>query len=192
MSEISDHIERDVLWQPWDEPALEHLHLRVEGDVRADGLIVGVIDGTLLRARYEVRADSAYQFTELQLRLTFPEERTLRLTRANDGSWAGVSAEVNQAIWGCDEIDLSASPFTNTLPIKRLKLEPGQGAEIMVAFVEFPQLSVYPERQRYTLLERTERGSLYRFEHLSSGFTRDIAVDVDGLVAEYPDLFRRA
>lgn len=42
--------------------------------------------------------------------------------------------------------------------------------------------------QRYTCLEPHK---LYRYESLDSDFTRDITVDENDLVIEYPGLFRR-
>jgi hypothetical protein len=40
-------------------------------------------------------------------------------------------------------------------------------------------------------LEKGYRGSLYRFLNLDGGFTADLQVDPDGLVLDYPGLFRR-
>ena len=40
-------------------------------------------------------------------------------------------------------------------------------------------------------LEKSPTGGLYRFESLSSGFRADIPVDGDGLVLDYPGVFRR-
>jgi hypothetical protein len=98
---------------------------------------------------------------------------------------------------GCVDVDISATPFTNTLPIRRLGLEPGESAELRVAYVDVPELAVGPARQRYEYLEERAGGGLYRFEAppieaLPSGFTAQIPVDVDGLVIDYPGLFRRA
>lgn len=84
-------------------------------------------------------------------------------------------------------MDITATPFTNTLPIRRLRLRSGQAETILVAWVEVPALTVVAKPQRYTCLEPGR----YRFEALDSGFTRDIEVDEDGLVRTYPDLFRR-
>jgi uncharacterized protein len=51
---------------------------------------------------------------------------------------------------------------------------------------------VGPERQRYGCLEAQADGGLYRFEALPSGFTAELPVDAEGLVIDYPGLFRRA
>lgn len=45
--------------------------------------------------------------------------------------------------------------------------------------------------QRYTCLQRTNKGARYHFESLRSGFEAEISVDKDGFVTEYPGLFTR-
>ena len=81
-----------------------------------------------------------------------------------------------------------ATPFTNTLPIRRHGLAAGQAETIQVVCVRFPELEVTSNRQRYTCLEPKQR---YRFESLDSDFTREIEVDENGLVVTYPGPFRR-
>jgi hypothetical protein len=92
---------------------------------------------------------------------------------------------------GCIDVDISSTPFTNTLPIRRLGLEPGESEELAVTYILVPELLVGAERQRYDCLEAQAEGGLYRFEALPSGFTAELPVDADGLVIDYPGLFRR-
>lgn len=85
------------------------------------------------------------------------------------------------------EIDFVATPFTNTLPIRRLNLDLGQSASIVAAWIDFPSLEVMPDPQRYTRIAQ----NTYRYESLDSDFTRDVTVDADGFVVDYPGLFAR-
>jgi uncharacterized protein len=89
-------------------------------------------------------------------------------------------------------VDISQTPFTNTLPIRRLGLAPGESADISVAYLDGTELEPWPEPQGYTCLEKNARGGLYRFLSLDGGFPVDLPVDTDGLVLDYPGLFRRA
>ncbi|MGH8612572.1 MAG: hypothetical protein ACREYF_11195 [Gammaproteobacteria bacterium] len=46
---------RDVIWTPWEEPGLEHLHLEVRADsVVADGLITRLFSGHPFRWHYTI------------------------------------------------------------------------------------------------------------------------------------------
>jgi len=57
-----------------------------------------------------------------------------------------------------------------------------------------PDLRLTVTEQRYTCLETTASGERYRFESLEQGvasFTAELTMDQDGLVLQYPELFRR-
>lgn len=102
------------------------------------------------------------------------------------GRWsnaAGPLPELN----GCLDVDISATPFTNTLPIRRLALNIGEAAGISVVYLAVPELSFRVLRQRYTRLQ----DRLYLYESLSSGYRAEIEVDGSGLVVRYPKLFER-
>jgi len=45
--------------------------------------------------------------------------------------------------------------------------------------------------QRYTCLASDAASTRYRFEARSHDFTAELPVDTQGLVEDYPDLFRR-
>ena len=95
---------------------------------------------------------------------------------------------------GCLDVDISATPFTNTLPIRRLALQPGSTATLIMAYIAAPQMRLRVAQQRYTCLDATSTGGRYRFESLTQGavsFTAELPVDGDGLVLDYPNLFRR-
>ena len=92
-----------------------------------------------------------------------------------------------------EDIDIEITPFTNSLPVRRLNLAAGESAEIEAAYVAFPELTVGPARQRYSCLERAgPTGSRYRYENPASGFTAELELDRDGLVLDYPALFQRS
>lgn len=85
------------------------------------------------------------------------------------------------------DIDLHATPFTNTIPIRRLQLDSGDAAEITVALIDVDTLGVIPVRQRY---EHLPTGA-WRKVHAKTGAALDFKVDAYGLVHDEPNLFRR-
>jgi hypothetical protein len=111
-----------------------------------------------------------------------------------DGSdrWHAAGGQARADLEGCIDVDISATPFTNTLPIRRLGLEPGGSSEIDVVYVDpLPALEVRREAQRYTYLEVREHGARYLYQSVRSGFRAELEVDADGLVLDYPDLWER-
>jgi hypothetical protein len=57
---------------------------------------------------------------------------------------------VQENLIGCTDIELEVSPFTNTLPIRRLAFAPDEAKVVNVAYVAFPDPVVTAEVQEYT------------------------------------------
>jgi uncharacterized protein len=183
----------EAAWAPWDAAGLDHLRLRVgEDGVEADGVVVGVEEGTTFRARYVVRCDPGWRTRELILD-PLDGRDPLHLRSDGEGGWRDASGATLSELRGCIDVDLSATPFTNTLPIRRLGLAEGESSEIAVVYVNVPPMRVEASAQRYTCLERGAGGGLYRFQDRGTfrGFTADLPVDAGGLVLDYSGIFRR-
>jgi hypothetical protein len=181
---------RVVRWRDWSGDGLEHLVLEEGPDgVHADGAILGSAEsGEAFAARYRIHCDPMWRVRRLRLTL-LGRDTELELSSDGAGQWVDGSGAPRPDLAGAVDVDISATPFTNTLPIRRQTPRAGESETILVVYVLLPELTVTLERQRYTCLEPGRR---YRFESLESGFTRDIEVDGAGLVTTYPDLFHRA
>lgn len=180
--------ETIVRWQDWSGEGIEHLVLREfpEGIV-AEAVILGTTDDEAFAARYRILCDSAWRVRKIEIG-QIGHAGTVELESDGAGNWVDESARALPQLASAIDIDISVTPFTNTLPIRRLSLQPGQSENILAVYVQVPGLTVATDPQRYTCLEPNRR---YRYESLDSDFTRDIEVDEDGLVVTYPGLFRR-
>jgi len=171
-------------WQPWAGDGLEHLVLHA----RPDGVVAeSVVVAEGFAAHYRVICDTAWRTRRLEVSLV-GAERGLVFVGDGRGRWTDGAGTALVALDGALDVDLMATPFTNTLPIRRLELTAGRAAEILAVYVRVPELTVEADRQRYTCLEPMRR---YRFESVDGDFTRDLEVDAHGLVVVYPGLFRR-
>ena len=178
----------DVRWQDWSGEGLEHLSLREAPDgISAESVILGPPVVEAFAARYRILCDVGWRVRRLEVSLV-GRERGLELSSDGAGRWTDHPGAPRPDLEGAMDVDLSATPFTNTLPIRRLGLGSGQSETIRVVYVRLPDLTVSIDRQRYTCLEPGRR---YRYESVDSDFTREIEVDDDGLVVTYPGLFRR-
>jgi hypothetical protein len=183
----------EAMWTPWEGRGLEHLRLRVEeGEIDADGVVVGEEDGIVFRTRYVIRCDPEWRTREMTVDPLDARE-PLHLRSDGKGNWRDASGQSIPKLKGCTDVDLSVTPFTNTLPIRRLDLREGDSSEIVAVYVDIPDMRLETSRQRYTCLERNADGDLYRYEDegLFRGFTADLPVDANGLVLDYPGIFRR-
>ncbi len=185
-------METHVLWTPLQQIGLEQLHL-VENDtgVIADGLVLGIEHATPFRLWYQVQTDSDWHVRECHLQVGGEKGQALHLFPDGLGYWTDAAGIAYSTLDGCLDVDISTTPFTNTLPIRRLALAPGESADLLVAYITVPELSVRPVQQRYTCLSRTASGGLYRYEGLDRGFTADLHVDTQGLVVDYPGIWKR-
>ncbi len=190
-------MRRDVLWAPLDTPGLEHLRLDIDEEaIRADGEIISAFDEGVFRASYQITCDPDWRVRTVRITASHPASSVLQLLTDGDGQWFGETGEPLPALDGCADVDFAATPFTNTPSIRRLSLQPGESAEISVVYIDAPRLEVTPVRQRYTCLTRDVDGGRYRFQALPyaalpDGFVAELTVDADGLVRDYPPLFRR-
>ncbi len=185
-------MERNIMWTPWSEPGLEHLHLQqIDEKVVADGVIIGISNRTPFRLWYEMVCNADWTINELGLILLSGNGESIKVQTDGQGHWSTISGDPLPSLEGCIDIDISATPFTNTLPIRRLALSPGQSAELLVAYVAIPELELKPDRQRYTCLGLGTQEGLYRYEGLESRFSAELRVDSDGLVIDYAGLYRR-
>jgi uncharacterized protein len=183
----------EAMWTPWDGRGSEHLRLRLEETgIEADGVVIGEEDGVAFRARYVIRCDPGWRTREMVVD-PLDGRDPLHLRSDGEGNWSDASGRSIPELEGCTDVDLSATPFTNTLPIRRLNLGVDESSEIAVVYMDVPDMRLDASRQRYTCLERSADGGLYRYEDRGSfrGFTADLPVDADGLVLDYPGIFRR-
>jgi uncharacterized protein len=184
----------EVLWAAWEGPGLEHLRLRVdEAGVRADSVLIAVDDDRRpFRAHLEIECDAGWLVRRARIRLLDESARALDLHADGRGRWTDPITGASLPLDGCLDLDVFPSPFTNTLPIRRLAARaPGEPVTLAVAFVALPELAVRPTGQEYTLLERGPKGARWRFRSLDADFTAELSVDAAGLVRDYPTIARR-
>ena len=113
------------------------------------------------------------------------------MTSNGSGNWTDKSGTIISEFEGCLNVDISETPFTNTLPIRWFNLNLDEFMELKVVYIAIPEMQLSVEPQRYTCVERNEVGGKYKFESLEGEFMAIIAVDADGLVKDYPNLFKR-
>ena len=187
----SANLDRTVCWTPVDSTGFEHLQLRPEdGGHVAKSIVLGIAGETPFRLHYKIKADQHWRTRKLWLRAVTPfSERELTLRSDGYGHWRNEDGLDLPALRDCFDVDITVTPFTNTLPINRLQLIPGQSVDIRVVYVTAPSLAVSASAQRYS---RRAEDSDILFESPAHDFTALLPIDGDGLVLDYPQLFRRA
>lgn len=168
-------------WATWEGDGVEQFDIRWENEGWTASGRVG-----RERVQYVVRLTAHWQVRQF---LLFRDLDEPDLWLATDGTarWGEMNGAHREELDGCYDVDLPATPFTNTLPIRRLPLQVGDSAELSVVYIDVDTLEARPDRQRYTRVD-THRWAL---EQLDTGFAQTFDVDEHGLVKDYPTLFRR-
>jgi uncharacterized protein len=180
---------RVVAWRRTDEDA-GHSLARVEP--RAGGWLfhgTEVLAGpeTLLACSFRVEVDDAWATRRVEVSSVSAEgERRLLLTADDDRRWER-DGERAPELDGCVDVDVAATPLTNTLPIRRLAaLAAGQEVTTPVAWVDVPALGVTRVDQTYRRLGP----AAWRYADDAHG-AFELTVDDDGLVVEYTGMATR-
>ena len=184
-------LDRTVCWTPVGSAGFEHLQLRAEdGGYVARSIVLGVAGKTPFRLHYKIKADQHWRTRKLWVRAVTPANESERTLRSDGrGYWRNDNGMDLPALRDCLDVDITVTPFTNTLPINRLRLIPGQSVDIRVVYVTAPSLAISASAQRYS---RREEDSDIFFESPAHDFSALLPIDGDGLVLDYPQLFRRA
>lgn len=178
---------RNVRWAPLAGEGLEHLHLTATPDgIAARSVVIGERGGVSYGVSYDIRCDAGWRVTQFQIEAAHGDR--LALTSPEPGRWLAVDDTERADLAGCIDLDLAGTPFTNTLPIRRLGPALCTAAELRMVYVPFDTFEPFADAQRYSEIEP---GRLYRYEAMDGAFDADLPLDEDGLVLDYPTLFRR-
>lgn len=177
-----------VMWEATKWPAIEYFSLKDKGEHRiAAGHINGIFEGTPFSVQYEIELLPDWRISHFHIRANGQDERSLKLTHDLNGHWFDKDGNHIEAFDGCMDIDISLTPFTNTLPIKRLTFESGEAKELDMLYIRLPEFELQQIKQRYTRLG--ERSYLY--ENMHNTFSATLPFDDNGVVTDYPGIFRR-
>ena len=209
---MSSLLPASLFWQRSDTAGSEHALIDTADGLYARGTALA-IDPIPYTCRYELRTDPGWITAHFDVTAEGAGwTRSVRLELAA-GRWRATTAERGDLdavlsaaghagaglpgiedpdlLYGAFDVDLSGSPLTNTLPIRRLglhraKAETGVAHRLNVAWVLLPSLEVVQADQIYTALGDG------RVRFANETFSADIDIDEDGFVVKYPGLTDRS
>lgn len=154
---------------------------------RLHGIVLAMPGELAMRIDYEVDVDFAWRTRQVSVALEFGDRRErAQLTCDPQARWTRDGIHL-PALDSCVDVDLSVTPSTNTLPIRRLGLAIGESSAVTAAWVRFPEFTIERLDQVYT---RTGQRR-YRYESGGGAFTAELEVDAAGVVLNYPPAWER-
>jgi len=176
-------LDRSVRWHALDPEGIEHCHVVATArDTRIRSVLITPAYGLF----YRIKLDEPGHVRTVKLERT--DGSVFELFSDGAGNWSDDRAEPLPDLRGCIDIDISASPLTNSLPLWRCDWIIDQPQRFVMAWIDVDTMSVQRDEQIYTRLD----DSHFHYRASDGSFERVITVDTDGLVVDYPGLFARA
>lgn len=176
-----------IVWEGTDWKSIECLSWREEDkEWTITSHITGFIEGLPFGIYYTIELDSKWQAQHFLISDLNNPDNVIDLYSDTKGKWFDRDEAVN-ALEGCMDIDITLTPFTNTLPLRRLDPEKGKRTRIEVLYVRLPEFTFEKVEQYYTKLDDNK----YLFEMPEIDFKAELQVDANKMVMDYPGLFKR-
>jgi hypothetical protein len=177
-----------VLWRRLDQPGHDAARLIEDPDgPRLEGTAVFDEGGQGCRLDYRVVCDPTWQSVSARV-VGWIGETAIELAIAADDQrgWT-VNGESCPQVAGCLDVDLSFTPATNLLAIRRTQVAVGGRVAVRSAWLDFPRLRLEPLDQVYARLDDTT----WHYESNGGSFTARLVTNAAGFVIDYPGLWIR-
>ena len=190
---MSEH-GRHIVWQCPASPGLEHVRIRSEGDqLVAHGRTLHTLGGVLEDLRWRIECDPGWRTRAVRVLIRDRLHPLLSAECDGQGRWSVQAGETRGRLAGCVDVNLSVTPFTHTLPIRRLApWRVGEDVRLRVAVADPLEGVFLPVRESYTLESLRGEVRIFDYRNLDTGFRAQLSVDPAGFVIDRGDEFRRA
>lgn len=179
-------VEHLAFWRRVDRPGHEAARLVYhEPFWQLGGTAVFAEGGEPCRLEYTVLCDSSWRTLHARISGWWGRRPVqVHIAVTPDLEWR-LDGRRCPEVSGCVDLDLSFSPATNVLPVRRLALEPGQESRVRAAWLVVPEFALRPLDQSY----RRIGAKSYHYEAPGERFTADLELDDAGFVRRYPELW---
>ena len=143
----------------------------------------GLIHGSNFNIRYRVHMDLNWRILQVTIEEVDRRWLSLKISRGEDDLWYNRFGIELTALAGCQELDISVTPFTNSIAIR--KVTNGMQRRFKVIYIRVPEFDFDVVEQVYTPLGLGR----FKYENLTSKFSAELLVDEFGLIADYPGQF---
>ena len=182
-------MQLNLLWKGLSYDSMENCLVDTnQSGTEITSTIVGCSQGMIYKVDYRIKVNELWETLLLEISSQHNDRNhMIRLQGDGKGHWTNNEHEAPE-LEGCLDVDIPLTPFTNSLPVRRLQLTPGDSKEVLVVYCDLLAEQIRPVRQKYTCISPTQ----YQYENVPNDFEATIVVDGSGLVVDYPSLFERA
>ncbi len=181
-------MKHQLKWQGLIYNSVEDCTIEQSGKgTEVSSFIRGNYEGLVFSVQYSVSINPAWETLKAEIKSVINGKERICIAAGNGkGSWL-LNGKPEPLFDGCIDIDIPLTPFTNTLPIRRLKMADRQRQLIKVLYLDVLAQTETALTQQYQRLSGYE----YHYQNVPNDFEAVIAVDENGFVVNYPVLFKR-
>jgi len=180
-----------AVWENEEQFGCEYLALvNKDGNTTTAKGTVIYIEGNQSIAHnvnYTIELDA--NWVTKKLSIVVDKLSNLELISDGKGNWFNANGEPIHRLKGAIDIDISATPFSNSLPINRMNWKNNQREHFDMVYISVPSLEMKKVPQSYQYI--SSEGEWRYFNYHCYDYETTICVDKNGLVVNYPDVFRR-
>ena len=181
-------MQQNILWSGKAGQSLENCILTVtDNGTEINAVIIGLQEQVIYKVEYCIKTNKNRETIFFEIKSNLNGVIQFFSFKSNGkGMWTTNNKHASR-FNGCIDVDISLTPFTNTLPINRLNLFENGQQKINVLYIDILNQEIKPVQQLYTRLSKYE----YKYQNVPNDFEAIITVDEYGLVVNYPELFER-
>lgn len=155
-------------------------------EIVISSVLTGALDTLHYTAEYLLKLSHRWQVNQFEISYVLNGISHSVSGAHTPDEWI-INRQVKPEFKKCVDIDITLTPFTNSLPINRLRMNQDEPHQLEVLYINVLENRMYPVRQQYTKKSETT----YNFQNIPNDFEADIIVDNQGFVVHYPQLFER-
>jgi uncharacterized protein len=179
-------MQTNILWSGIEYYSLENCIVDSDDGVIVNSTIIGYYNEQIYRVEYLIKLNELWETYYCFVKSQFNNEIKKFEFEKDQNRWS-LNGKYFDSFDGCTDVDIPLTPFTNSLPINRLKLQLDQEEDIDVIYIDILEDSIKHIKQKY----RRISSGVYKYENIPNDFEAEIKVDDEGFVIDYPQLFKR-
>jgi len=180
-------MQKSIVWEGLHYDTEEHCNVNfLETGIIVRSEIEGWAGLKAVYAEYILTLNLDWTVREIEIHFTVGvNEHSYNFVRHASGHWTDATGTLFSQFSECLFVDISLTPFTNSLILKGIKFTENQTEQVSALYFDVLANEIREDVQRYTKLNAMK----YNFENDGGNFSADIDVDEDGFVTHYPNLF---
>lgn len=181
-------MEQRVIWNHLESAGAEYVTLKkLSSHIEVQGTVLLVHEGLPHHYTYHLRLGHDWKTRKVKVFEEGHPEPFIVQSHNQDKWW--VNGEYDEDLDGAMNVDLTITPFSNSLPINRVTWNLGERRTFKMVCIDVLNKKVQPLIQVYTYLGDSDGHRI--FQYRCRDYETAIVVDQEGWVVEYPGAFNR-